>query len=114
MRNGLVIFVIGFLLGSTLGIGGIWTQVVKPAKEQIEELEREHGILNDAVDAAAKVLREAVAELRSGPAPDPVETQEAFAPAEPRQSSSARALRIADELESKASLLEESRRARSR
>lgn len=114
MRNGLVIFVIGFLLGSTLGIGGIWTQVVKPAKEQIEELEREHGILSDAVDAAAKVLREAVAELRSDPALEPAEAREAFAPAEPRQTSSARAFRIADELEGKASLLDESRRIRSR
>lgn len=114
MRNGLIIFAIGFVLGSTLGFGGMWTQVVVPAKEEIEKLEHDHGVLKDAVDMAADALRKAVDELRSEAGPEPADVRDAIAPSQPGPTRFTRTLRIADELESKASLLEETRRARSR
>lgn len=72
MRSSFTIFLLGLILGSTLGIGGIWTQVVQPAGEQIQELQTEHGIMQQALDEAGKALKEVAGSLReesSGPAP---------------------------------------------
>jgi hypothetical protein len=64
MRNAFFIFVVGFLLGSTLGIGGIYTQVVQPAGEELKALEEEHGILEASLDKATSALRSAAVVLR--------------------------------------------------
>ncbi|MCA8912632.1 MAG: hypothetical protein KDB82_13085 [Planctomycetes bacterium] len=65
MRSSFMIFLLGLVLGSTLGIGGIWSQVVQPAYQQINDLEQEHGVMQGALDEAGKTLREVAQELRS-------------------------------------------------
>lgn len=72
MRSSFTIFLLGLVLGSTLGIGGVWTQVVQPAGEQFQKLETEHGIMQTALDEAGKALKDVATNLReesSGPAP---------------------------------------------
>ena len=72
MRSSFTIFLLGLILGSTLGIGGIWTQVVQPAGEELQKLETEHGVMQSALDEAGKALKEVAGSLReeaSGPAP---------------------------------------------
>ncbi len=64
MRQSLTILAIGFVLGATLGFGGLWTQVVQPAKAELQELESEHGVMKSALDAAEKTLEEAAKNLR--------------------------------------------------
>jgi hypothetical protein len=103
MRNGLIIFGIGLVLGSTLGLGGVWTQVVKPAHEQIKQLELEHGILSSAVEKATDALRHAADELRGEPQPSDV--TDATAPAEETQRL-ARNSRLAERLQQTALELE--------
>jgi hypothetical protein len=75
MRS-LILLVIGFLLGSTLGISGMYTQVIKPSGEKIKELEEEHGVLSKSLEQATAALRSAAAILR-GDEPD-AEQQEAL------------------------------------
>lgn len=79
MRSSITIFLLGLILGSTLGIGGIWSQVVQPAYGEIEELNQEHGIMKSALDEAGKTLREVADELRQesdgsdeGTSPSPI------------------------------------------
>lgn len=69
MRSSITIFLLGLVLGSTLGIGGVWTQVVKPAYNQIDQLQQEHGVMESALDEAGKALLEVADELR-GKAPE--------------------------------------------
>ena len=85
MRSSFTIFLLGLVLGSTMGIGGIWTQVVKPAYEQINNLEQEHGVMKGALAEAGETLREVAEELRSesmdsdeGSAPTPIPTGSIF------------------------------------
>ena len=79
MRSSFTIFLLGLILGSTLGIGGIWTQVVQPAGEQIKQLETEHGIMQSALDEAGKALKEVAVSLREeGSGPAPMSTGEIF------------------------------------
>lgn len=74
MRSSITIFLIGLVLGSTLGIGGLWTQVVQPAYGQIKELKDEQGIMREALTEAGQTLREVAGSLRgdSAPAPEPI------------------------------------------
>lgn len=74
MRSSITIFLIGLVLGSTLGIGGLWTQVVQPAYQQIKELKDEQGVMKDALAEAGQTLREVAGSLRgeSAPAPEPI------------------------------------------
>lgn len=74
MRSSITIFLIGLVLGSTLGIGGLWTQVVQPAYGQIKELKDEQGIMREALTEAGETLREVAGSLRgdSAPAPAPI------------------------------------------
>ncbi|MBE7491943.1 MAG: hypothetical protein HS108_09355 [Planctomycetes bacterium] len=65
MRSTLTTLAVGFILGATLGFAGLWTQVIQPAKEQIQELEAEHGILQSALDTATEALTKAATELRA-------------------------------------------------
>lgn len=74
MRSSFMIFLLGVILGSTLGIGGIWTQVVKPAAEEFQELEEENGVMKTALDEAGTALQQVAKTLResagsSGPMP---------------------------------------------
>ncbi|MCA8916126.1 MAG: hypothetical protein KDB90_12000 [Planctomycetes bacterium] len=73
MRSSLTIFLIGLVLGSTLGIGGLWTQVVQPAYTEIKQLNDEHQVMQTALDEAGETLREVAGSLRdeaaSAPAP---------------------------------------------
>jgi hypothetical protein len=79
MRSSFMIFLLGLVLGSTLGIGGIWTQVVQPAGEQIQQLEAEHGIMQTALDEAGKALKEVAANLREdGSRPEPINPADIF------------------------------------
>ncbi len=74
-----MIFLLGLVLGSTLGIGGIWTQVVQPAGVQLKQLEAEHGIMRSALDEAGKALKEVAGNLRAGESrPAPMTTGEIF------------------------------------
>lgn len=74
MRSSITIFLIGLVLGSTLGIGGLWTQVVQPAYQQIKELKDEQGIMREALSEAGQTLREVAGSLRgeAAPAPEPI------------------------------------------
>jgi hypothetical protein len=72
MRSSITIFVIGVVLGSTLGIGGLWTQVVQPAYKEIEELNDEHDVMQQALDEAGETLQEVATSLRSDAATAPV------------------------------------------
>ena len=72
MRSSFMVFLIGIILGSTLGIGGIWTQVVQPAAQEIKELNEEHMIMESALDEAGEALREVAENLRSEGAPAPI------------------------------------------
>lgn len=87
MRSTLTTLAVGFILGATLGFAGLWTQVIQPAKAQIEQLEAEHGVMQSAIDSASEVLAKAAQELRAeaaqqagvtaagilpGPTPQPV------------------------------------------
>jgi hypothetical protein len=78
MRSSITIFLLGLVLGSTLGIGGIWTQVAKPAYEQIHELEQREGVMQGALDEAGETLRDVAKQLRTeesgGDAPAPIPT----------------------------------------
>lgn len=76
MRSSLTIFLIGLVLGSTLGIGGLWTQVVQPAYQEIKELNEEHQVMESALNEAGETLREVAGSLRS-------ETSSAPAPIKP-------------------------------
>lgn len=85
MRSSFTIFLLGLVLGSTMGIGGIWTQVVQPAFEQINDLEQETGVMKGALDEAGETLREVAEELRSeamgsdeGSSPTPIPTGSIF------------------------------------
>lgn len=79
MRSSFTIFLLGLVLGSTLGIGGIWTQVVQPAGQKIRQLESEHGIMQTALDEAGKALKEVAVSLREGESrPAPMSTGEIF------------------------------------
>jgi hypothetical protein len=69
MRSSITIFVIGVVLGSTLGIGGLWTQVVQPAYQEIEQLNEEQGVMQQALDEAGETLQEVATSLRSDAAP---------------------------------------------
>jgi hypothetical protein len=64
MRNAFFIFVVGFLLGSSLGIGGLYTQIIKPTGEELKALEEEHGVLSRSLEQATAALRSAAAVLR--------------------------------------------------
>lgn len=76
MRQSLTILAIGFVLGATLGFGGLWTQVVQPAKAEIQTLEAEHGIMKSALDMAEQTLVQAAASLREDSSlPVPLETK---------------------------------------
>jgi hypothetical protein len=72
MRSSITIFLIGLVLGSTLGIGGLWTQVVQPAYGQIKELKDEQGIMREALSEAGQTLREVAGSLRGDSAPAPI------------------------------------------
>ncbi|MCB9936372.1 MAG: hypothetical protein H6840_11850 [Planctomycetes bacterium] len=72
MRSSITIFLIGLVLGSTLGIGGLWTQVVQPAYQQIKELKDEQGVMKDALAEAGQTLREVAGSLRGDSAPEPI------------------------------------------
>jgi hypothetical protein len=65
MRSSLVIFLIGLVLGSTLGIGGVWTQVVQPAYTEIKELSDEQEIMQGALQEAETTIEEVAASLRN-------------------------------------------------
>lgn len=67
MRSSFTIFLIGLVLGSTLGIGGLWTQVVQPAYHEIEELNEEHKIMEGALVEAEHAIEEVAASLRDEP-----------------------------------------------
>jgi hypothetical protein len=69
MRSSITIFVIGVVLGSTLGIGGLWSQVVQPAYREIEELNEEHDVMQGALDEAGETLQEVATTLRNDVAP---------------------------------------------
>ncbi len=118
MRSTLTIFVIGFVLGSSLGIGGLWTQVVQPAKAELEKIEQENGLMQQAVETASQALKDAAKDLRAdadvtgagvtgttatratGVAPQPVPVPALGV---------SRARSIADSLDSKAAELEQTR-----
>lgn len=74
MRSSLFVFVIGFLLGSTLGLGGLYTQVLQPAWQEMEELERENGVMKEVLQEAGTALREAADNLREDDGPRPMST----------------------------------------
>lgn len=78
MRSSLTIFVIGFLLGSTLGIGGLYTQVLKPAWQEVEQLEEENGVMESALDEAGSALRNASERLRGDDGPAPLDIRDIF------------------------------------
>lgn len=69
MRSTLTTLAVGFILGATLGFAGLWTQVIQPAKEQITDLETEHGVMQNALDTATEALTKAAKELRGEAAP---------------------------------------------
>jgi hypothetical protein len=71
MRSSITIFLIGLVLGSTLGIGGLWTQVVQPAYREIEELNEEHQVMEGALVEAEETIEEVAASLRED-APTPL------------------------------------------
>ncbi|MBK8205889.1 MAG: hypothetical protein IPK87_03730 [Planctomycetes bacterium] len=118
MRSTLTIFVIGFVLGSSLGIGGLWTQVVQPTKAELEKIEQENGIMQKAVETATQALKDAAKDLRAdadvtgasvtGPTSvRPTGTSPQPAPVPTLGTSRTRS--IADTLDSKAAELEQTR-----
>ena len=66
------IFFMGMLLGSTLGFGGMWYQVVQPAMQEVQTLEDENGVLTDALNGAVETLREEANRLRGEGSEGPV------------------------------------------
>ncbi|MCB9894508.1 MAG: hypothetical protein H6839_08665 [Planctomycetes bacterium] len=76
MRSSFTIFLIGLVLGSTLGIGGLWTQVVQPAYQEIKDLNEEHAVMESALNEAGETLREVAGTLRdevtTTSAPEPI------------------------------------------
>lgn len=118
MRSTLTVFVIGFVLGSSLGIGGLWTQVVQPTKAELEKIEQENGVMQKAVETATQVLKEAARELRAeaditgaGVTGSGTVRPSGTAESTPSKSSlgTNRTRAIAQDLESKASELEKTR-----
>lgn len=65
MRSTLTTLAVGFILGATLGFAGLWTQVIEPAKAEIQKLESEHGMMQSALDVATEALTKAATELRA-------------------------------------------------
>ncbi|MCC7509667.1 MAG: hypothetical protein IT464_09855 [Planctomycetes bacterium] len=118
MRSSLTIFVIGFVLGSSLGIGGLWTQVVQPTKAQLEKIEQENGVMQQAVESATKALKDAAKDLRAeadvtgASVTGPTTTRPPGTSPQPTPAptfGSSRSLSIADTLDSKAAELEQTR-----
>lgn len=54
----LTILGVGFVLGATLGFGGMYNYVLKPAKDQILELEKDNKVMEGALVEAQTVLEE--------------------------------------------------------
>lgn len=113
MRSTLTTFVIGFIFGSSLGVGGLWTQVVQPTKAELEKLEEENGIMQQAVETATQALKSAAKDLRteSGIAPAGVTGTPQPAPTpDPLQPTRiTRTNRLAEDLDTKATELEKLR-----
>ncbi len=80
MRSTLTTLAVGFILGATLGFAGLWTQVIQPAKEQITELETEHGVMQSALDSATDALTKAARELRGEVTPAGASTEIGLGP----------------------------------
>ncbi|MHC4841074.1 MAG: hypothetical protein ACYTDT_08995 [Planctomycetota bacterium] len=49
---------VGFVLGATLGFGGLYEYVLKPAKEEIIQLEEENGVMHDTLVEAQTTLED--------------------------------------------------------
>lgn len=113
MRNTLAVFLIGFVFGSSLGIGGLWTQVVQPTKDELQKIESENKIMQQAIDSATKALKDAAADLRNegniAPAgvTGPTQPQPAPDPLQPVRIT--RATRLAEDLDTKATELDKLR-----
>jgi len=136
MRSTITTLAVGFILGATLGFAGLWTQVIQPAKTQIQQLETEHGVMQSAIDAATEALTKAAGELRAeadltiapgtqaavGGGPSPLPMPQPVAPtqpqpAQPEAGSTARSTRtatrtrqVATELEGLAAKLRSTRK----
>lgn len=99
MRSTLTTLAVGFILGATLGFAGLWTQVIEPAKTEIQKLESEHGMMQSALDVATDALTKAASELRAeadltlapgtqaavGGGPTPLPTPQPVQPTQPTQ-----------------------------
>ncbi|MBX3458342.1 MAG: hypothetical protein KF696_00085 [Planctomycetes bacterium] len=115
MRNTLAVFLIGFVFGSSLGIGGLWTQVVQPTKDELQKIESENKIMQQAIDSATKALKDAAADLRNegniAPAgvTGPTGTQPQPAPDPLQPVRITRATRLAEDLDTKATELDKLR-----
>ncbi|MCF6227729.1 MAG: hypothetical protein L3J82_03550 [Planctomycetes bacterium] len=54
----LTILGVGFVLGATLGFGGLWKYVIVPAKEEIVQLEEDNQIMHGALVEAQTTLED--------------------------------------------------------
>ncbi len=54
----LTILGVGFVLGATLGFGGLWKYVIVPAKDQIVQLEEDNQIMHGALEEASTALED--------------------------------------------------------
>lgn len=134
MRSTLTTLAVGFILGATMGFTGLWTQVIQPAKAQIQQLEQEHSVMQSAMDAASEALSKAATELRAeadltlapgtqaaiggGPTPLPMpQPVQPTQPVQPATNDTARSTRtstrtreVAGELETLATRLRQTRK----